>query len=79
VGIINNENINELPTVPRQLYRSGAGFNHSGQGGSPGQANTTLRIRGLTTLTNNDALLIVDGVEQRISDINPMILKVSLF
>jgi TonB-dependent SusC/RagA subfamily outer membrane receptor len=41
------------------------------KGGSPGRANTTLRIRGITTINNSDALLLVDGVEQRISDINP--------
>jgi TonB-linked SusC/RagA family outer membrane protein len=41
------------------------------KGGAPGRANTTLRIRGITTINNSDALLLVDGVEQRISDVNP--------
>jgi TonB-dependent SusC/RagA subfamily outer membrane receptor len=30
-----------------------------------------MRVRGITTLNNSDALVIVDGIEQRISDINP--------
>ena len=41
------------------------------RGGAPGRSNTTLRVRGITTINNSDALLLVDGVEQRISDINP--------
>lgn len=40
-------------------------------GGVPGRSNATMRVRGVTTLNNNDALVIVDGIEQRISDINP--------
>jgi TonB-linked SusC/RagA family outer membrane protein len=54
------------------------------QGGSPGRSNTAIRVRGITTfningingtsgydLGKNDALVIVDGIEQRLSDINP--------
>ena len=52
-------------------------------GGAPGKSNTTIRVRGITTfntnssstsgfgLTKNDALVIVDGSEQQLSDINP--------
>ena len=52
-------------------------------GGSPGKSNATIRVRGITTfninssstsgydLGKNDALVIVDGIEQRLSDINP--------
>lgn len=41
------------------------------QGGSPGNSNTTMRIRGITTLSNSNPLVIVDGIEQPLSDINP--------
>ncbi len=53
------------------------------QGGSPGRSNTAIRVRGITTfninssttggydLGKNDALVIVDGIEQRLADINP--------
>ncbi|MEX2592463.1 MAG: TonB-dependent receptor [Anditalea sp.] len=42
------------------------------QGGGPGKAAATARIRGITTLSgNNNPLIIVDGIEQRFSDINP--------
>jgi TonB-linked SusC/RagA family outer membrane protein len=52
-------------------------------GGSPGKSNATIRIRGITTfningsstggydLDKNNALVIVDGIEQQLSDINP--------
>jgi TonB-linked SusC/RagA family outer membrane protein len=53
------------------------------QGGAPGKSNASIRVRGITTfninssstsgydLGKNDALVIVDGIEQRLSDINP--------
>jgi TonB-linked SusC/RagA family outer membrane protein len=52
-------------------------------GGSPGKSNATIRVRGITTfningnstsgydLGKNDALVIVDGLEQQLGDINP--------
>lgn len=42
------------------------------RGGAPGDPNATfLRVRGMTTLGDNSPLTLVDGVEQRIWDINP--------
>ncbi|WP_339921783.1 TonB-dependent receptor [uncultured Cyclobacterium sp.] len=41
------------------------------QGGRPGNSNINIRIRGITTLGNNNPLIIVDGIEQRLNDINP--------
>lgn len=41
-------------------------------GGGPGKSDVTLRVRGITTLSgDNNPLVIVDGVEQRYTDINP--------
>lgn len=52
-------------------------------GGSPGNAAASIRVRGITTfntnssstagfdLSKNDALVIVDGSEQRLTDLNP--------
>lgn len=52
-------------------------------GGSPGKSSATIRVRGVTTfningsstsgydMSKNDALVIVDGIEQQLSDINP--------
>lgn len=42
-------------------------------GGGPGKSNVAMRVRGITTLSgNNNPLVIVDGIEQRLSDINPV-------
>lgn len=40
-------------------------------GGRPGASDVNIRVRGLTTLGDNNPLIIVDGIEQRMSDINP--------
>ena len=40
------------------------------QGGAPGNSNTVLRVRGITTLSSNVPLVIVDGIEQPLGDLN---------
>jgi TonB-linked SusC/RagA family outer membrane protein len=42
------------------------------QGAGPGKTNVAMRIRGITTLGANEPLVIVDGIEQRLGDINPL-------
>ena len=72
VGSIQNENINRLANSSvAALQGLTPGLTILDKGGAPGLANTTLRVRGITTINNSDALILVDGVEQRISDINP--------
>jgi TonB-linked SusC/RagA family outer membrane protein len=72
VGSVKNESINRLAnSTTAALQGVTPGLTILDKGGSPGRSSTTLRIRGITTINNSDALLLVDGVEQRISDINP--------
>lgn len=72
VGSIKNERINRMAnSTTAAMQGVSPGLTILDKGGAPGRANTTLRIRGITTINNSDALLLVDGVEQRISDINP--------
>jgi TonB-linked SusC/RagA family outer membrane protein len=72
VGSIKNESINRMAnSTTAAMQGVSPGLTILDKGGAPGRANTTLRIRGITTLNNSDALLLVDGIEQRISDINP--------
>ncbi len=72
VGSIKNESINRLAnSTTAALQGTSPGLTIMDKGGSPGRASTTLRIRGITTINNSDALLLVDGVEQRIEDVNP--------
>jgi len=40
------------------------------QGGAPGNSNTVMRVRGITTLSSNAPLVIVDGIEQPLADLN---------
>ena len=72
VGSIKNETINRMANSTTAAMQGLApGLTILDRGGAPGRADTRLRIRGITTINNSDALLLVDGVEQRISDINP--------
>ena len=43
--------------------------------GQPGADGGTISIRGKTTLNNNDALILVDGVEMGINDIDPSLIE----
>lgn len=40
-------------------------------GGQPGRDIATIRIRGVGTLNDNSALVLVDGIEYPLSDVNP--------
>lgn len=40
-------------------------------GGKPGQDVATIRIRGVGTLNNNNPLVLVDGIEYNMNEINP--------
>jgi TonB-linked SusC/RagA family outer membrane protein len=72
-----------VSNVQQSLQGLAPGITVLDRGGSPGRSNATIRVRGLTTfninssstsgydLSKNDALVIVDGIEQRLTDINP--------
>jgi TonB-linked SusC/RagA family outer membrane protein len=40
-------------------------------GGQPGADNATIRIRGIGTLNDNDPLVLVDGIQYNLRDVNP--------
>lgn len=67
------EDIDRRPVADaRQALQGFApGVTVRNMGGRPGNNNVDIRIRGITTLGNNSPLVIVDGIEQRINDINP--------
>lgn len=72
VSNVKTDRINRLAnSTTASMQGTTPGLTILDKGGSPGESTTTLRIRGVTTINNSDALLLVDGVEQRISDINP--------
>ncbi|WP_185958434.1 SusC/RagA family TonB-linked outer membrane protein [Fodinibius sediminis] len=43
----------------------------SQQSGAPGEDTPQIRVRGFGTLNNNDPLILIDGVEGQMSDLNP--------
>lgn len=66
----------ELATRPARNVQSALqgrapGLTVWDQGGEPGAANMFFRIRGTTTLSSSQPLVIVDGIEQNWADINP--------
>lgn len=73
VSQIKGEELQRRPvnSLQQSLQGQMPGLTVLDQGGSPGNANTTMRIRGITTLSNNNPLVIVDGIEQPLTDINP--------
>jgi len=74
VGVIKSENINRFANnTETALQGLSPGLAVVDKGGSPGRTNTMMRVRGITSLNdnNNGALLLVDGIEQRIEDLNP--------
>ena len=61
-----------VSNMQQALQGQSPGLTVLDQGGSPGRTNTTMRVRGITTLSNsNEALIIVDGIEQQLTNINP--------
>lgn len=60
-----------IDNVQQTLQGLAPGVTILDQGGYPGRATATIRVRGITTLGNNNPLILVDGVEQRLDDINP--------
>ncbi|WP_170139396.1 TonB-dependent receptor [Larkinella arboricola] len=73
VGTIKRENLVRMPVsnIQQALQGQLPGLTIIDNGGAPGKSNTTMRVRGITTLSDNNPLVIVDGIEQRLSDINP--------
>ena len=67
------EDIDRRPVadIRQSLQGFAPGVTVQNEGGRPGNKNIDIRIRGITTLGNNSPLVLVNGIEQSISDINP--------
>ena len=73
VSSVKGEELTKITTanIHQSLQGKVSGLTIIDQGGSPGKQNMVVRVRGITTLGTNDPLVIVDGIEQRLADINP--------
>ena len=74
VSIISSKDINSIPVggVDQIMQGKAAGVSITQQTGAPGDA-IAVRIRGISTIGNNDPLYVIDGVPTRtgISEISP--------
>lgn len=74
-GAVSSVDAKELESRPitdaTQTLQGVSGLYVNQAGGQPGYDGTTMRIRGVGTLNDNDPLVLVDGVEYPLSAINP--------
>ena len=68
-----NDAIESRPAMTTSSALAGlsAGLQVRQTSGQPGEDSASLRIRGNTTLNNNSPLVLVDGVEWSMDDVNP--------
>lgn len=73
VGSVKAEDVNKrvVSNFQQSLQGLAPGLTVLDQGGAPGRSTATMRIRGVTTLSGNNPLILVDGVEQGINNFNP--------
>ncbi|WP_018616937.1 SusC/RagA family TonB-linked outer membrane protein [Segetibacter koreensis] len=73
VADIKGEDLNKrsVADATQALQGLAPGVTVTDQGGGPGQSQVSIRVRGITTLSGNDPLIMVDGIEQSLNDINP--------
>lgn len=73
VNQISGDNIKDRPatTVSAVLQGKMPGVTITQNTGQPGADGGTIRIRGVGTMGNSNPLVIVDGLESRMDDINP--------
>jgi TonB-linked SusC/RagA family outer membrane protein len=73
VSSVSGEDLTERSTknLSSNLQGLAPGLTVIDRGGAPGSANFSMLIRGVTTLGNNNPLVIIDGVEMNINDVDP--------
>lgn len=73
VSTIGGEELVRRPvsSVQQALQGQLPGLTILDQGGAPGSSSMVIRVRGITTIGDNGPLIIVDGIEQPLADLNP--------
>ncbi|MGQ8338764.1 TonB-dependent receptor [Sunxiuqinia sp. A32] len=72
ISTVDSEQLSNRPiTNSTQTLQGTKGIYVNQLGAQPGRSDATIRIRGLGTLNNNNPLVLVDGVEFSLSDVNP--------
>lgn len=77
ISTVSSERISNTGTNSLMSALTGkvAGLMTSTANGAPGQDETTLMLRGLSSWNGNAPLVLVDGIERRMSDVNPSEVK----
>lgn len=60
-----------MTTISQALSGAAAGLNVMQQGGQPNAENTKVLIRGIGTLNDASPLILIDGMEMSLNDVNP--------
>lgn len=60
-----------MTTISQALSGAAAGLNVMQQGGQPNAENTKVLIRGIGTLNDAAPLILIDGMEMSLNDVNP--------
>ncbi len=73
VSTVSGDDLARRPVVnvASALQGTTPGLSIQNNGGAPGAESTTIRIRGVGTLNNSNPLILVDGVEQSLSTVEP--------
>jgi len=73
VSSISTKSLTSVPITQTSMALQGkmAGVTITQNFGAPGSDQGTIRIRGIGTLGQNDPLVLIDGVEGSMNDINP--------
>lgn len=73
VSTVSADDLNQRTNknISSSLQGMATGLTILDRGGSPGNANFSMFIRGVTTLGNNNPLVVVDGIEMDMNDIDP--------
>src|SRR5690625_4025985 len=77
VSRVNSEEITNIPVsqMSQSLQGRISGVTVTQNMGAPGSNTATIRIRGIGTLGNSNPLVLIDGVEGNINDINPNVVE----
>lgn len=73
VSAVSGEQLSGLPAtnVANMLQGKLPGVSITSETGQPGREGTSIRIRGVGTMNNSDPMVLVDGLECSMNDVNP--------
>lgn len=73
VSAVSGDQLSGLPAtnVANMLQGKLPGVSITAETGQPGREGTSIRIRGVGTMNNSDPMILVDGLESSMNDVNP--------